>query len=1024
MKHFFLTAIFLLFSVSPANAFTKETYFHLTLPVRHLAPTAVSPQSTLDLPISVYNESTPSGTPITWLLEYDVAASATDSAYFTALAQQPRQDVGLLLEITENLQKAAGISPARPMLSGFPLPDRYKIIDTLFTGFFDRFHRYPRVIAASYIDSASLSYISSKYPVELALFSVYPSASHQPELINPPLPWSVYYPSSYNSLIPSGKAHTKINIPVTSYNPPIPGSSQPLDWAQVSALASSGSLDSLFSPLSLKSLNEFTQITLGVDNSYPQAQAMPTFVSLFQYLSSHRDQYTLQPQTLSQFGLTFKGRYPFTSPAYLFVSLDKSKAYYTNPFYQAEISSASTSGITRLTVFNDLQTETYRNTPVPLDFIRLENTSEIQPDKPVDLHLDHPLIYTNEYWDLVATSSGQTLRFEPKKIKLNSSADPIPQSHFITRDWFNSRLYHIRPNHFPFSGSLLTPLITLVLVVLLAFFARHFLRLPLIILAVVLGITVILSLTIFKSGSLTEYGLSFWGAHEHDALFHLSLINSLSDTNFSLIHPTLINSTITNYHIGFDLLLAILSKITIISPLDLYFRLIPPILIFLLSLSIFLLCRRFRFSQTTSLLALFFAFFTGSLGFLRQGGESLFWSMQPISMLLNPPFTLSLLGLTLFFIFDGEKSRSKQILKIVIFALLLQTKTYAFLLLAAAFGLRLLIRFSKHDLAVLAAGSFLAFLSVLPTHRLGSQVFLLKPLWFPQTMVTTLDRFSWPQAANALYAYAQQSQPLKLFTLTLGLTFIFIVGNFGIRLLGLYHLKQPQTRTQVLLWLIIALGTIIPLLIIQAGNPWNTIQFLYYPLFFSGIFLAPVVINLLKHCRNIITLTLCLGLILLFTLPTTIGTLKIYVSPSPSTAIPYEEVAALDYLSRQPSGRVLFPYPSQYGYHFYGPSPLFNFVSTAYVSALSGQPSVFADDINLEIMGYDYTQVKKDSQQFFATSDTTTAVELLCRLQVAYVYQPALIKLTLNPTLLGLTPIYKNPLINIYRFSYEDICRR
>jgi len=291
-------------------------------------------------------------------------------------------------------------------------------------------------------------------------------------------------------------------------------------------------------------------------------------------------------------------------------------------------------------------------------------------------------------------------------------------------------------------------------------------------------------------------------------------------------------------------------------------------------------------------------------------------------------------------------------------------------------------------------------------------------------MVMTLDRFSWPQAANALYAYQEQHQSVKSFILVLGLTFVFIVGNFGIRLLGLLYLKKTQGVTQRLLWQVMLAGTIIPLVLIQTGNPWNTIQFLYYPLFFSGIFLAPVIIGILNRARNLLQIMLLVVSLGFLTLPTTIGTIRSYLSPSPSTAIPYDEALALNFLSQQPRGLVLTPYPSQYDYHFYGPSPLFNFVSTAYVSALTSQPSVFADDINLEIMGYDYQAVKKDSQQFFTISDLSTALDILCRLKVAYVYQPVLTKMALDPLVIGLEAIYQNPFINLYHFSHENICRR
>ena len=107
-------------------------------------------------------------------------------------------------------------------------------------------------------------------------------------------------------------------------------------------------------------------------------------------------------------------------------------------------------------------------------------------------------------------------------------------------------------------------------------------------------------------------------------------------------------------------------------------------------------------SKTIAFWTLFFLYFGGSLGwvvtFLKSGqisGESLFWSQQAISTLVNPPFALSLLILFagLYYLIKGFNVNSKKFLSIAtfFFGILIQIKVYAgLLILAGLFQLHVL----------------------------------------------------------------------------------------------------------------------------------------------------------------------------------------------------------------------------------------------------------------------------------------------------------------------------------------------
>ena len=82
------------------------------------------------------------------------------------------------------------------------------------------------------------------------------------------------------------------------------------------------------------------------------------------------------------------------------------------------------------------------------------------------------------------------------------------------------------------------------------------------------------SLTIIKSGWKYSYGLGFWGANGHDAIWHLALINSLVKEfpNFLVDMPVFAGEQLQNYHVGFDWVVTVIYMITKIPTPFLYFQ--------------------------------------------------------------------------------------------------------------------------------------------------------------------------------------------------------------------------------------------------------------------------------------------------------------------------------------------------------------------------------------------------------------------------------------------------------------------
>ena len=492
-----------------------------------------------------------------------------------------------------------------------------------------------------------------------------------------------------------------------------------------------------------------------------------------------------------------------------------------------------------------------------------------------------------------------------------------------------------------------------------------------------------------KSGLVYNYGMGFWGPNGHDGIWHISVINSLAKGSLQM--PVFAGESIKNYHIGYDILLAVIHKITNISANNLYFQIIPPITAFLIGLLVYRFVFLWRSSRIQAFCAVFFVYFSGSFGWIATlmrgegfGGESLFWAQQSLSTLINPPFAFSLtiifLGLNLYISTtenDSKKENGKNagrlrnILLILLFSVLVQIKIYAGILIIIALLTAGILEYLKNRRTVLIKKSLIiALLSVillLPTYDFLSGGLVFKPFWFLESMVATPDRFYWPKMASALANYRLAGNFIKLF-FAYGLTFfIFIIGNAGIRISAfpwifkkIINYKKMDTVDTIILS-VIFFGTFIPMFFIQKGNSWNAIQFFYYSLVFlsvaSGVVAGEYFEKRKRGWGGIILL------ITLLTIPTTIATLRHYLPSRPPSMTSNEELSALKFLKDQPDGIVLtMPFDKNLADKeiYNPPRPLYLYESTAYVSALTGKLTYFEDEVNLDITGYNWKDRKEE----------------------------------------------------------------
>lgn len=557
------------------------------------------------------------------------------------------------------------------------------------------------------------------------------------------------------------------------------------------------------------------------------------------------------------------------------------------------------------------------------------------------------------------------------------------------------------------------------------------------------------SLTMIKSGWIYSYGMGFWGPNGHDGIWHIALANDLAKGSFQM--PVFAGEPLKNYHIGFDLLVASIHKFTQIPTINLYFQIFPLLIAFSTGLLTYLFVLKWQQSTTKAFWSTFFVYFGGSFGplvtlirYSSIGGESMFWAQQSISSLINPPFALSavlmLCGLLLILLYKKNPSLKLFALTVLVFGILPQIKVYGGILAIGGLLTTGIYQLAgKRQSGLLKIGILSTLLGAalfIPLNKESNSLIVYQPFWFLENIMALSDRVGWPRFHEAMMNYKFGHIWHKAFLAYTTAFIIFLIGNMGSRIIAIplvlqkFKTVKNLTSIDVFLLTTIVAGIVLPMLFLQRGTPWNTIQFFYYSLLFSGIFAGIAFVNFLsnktKAVRSIATI-----LLLVITLPTTYATLKHYLPSRPPAKISKEELEALNFLKKQPEGVVLtYPYNTYLAQKVeaYPPRPTYLYESTAYVSALSEKPTFLEDEVNLNITGYNWQKRKKEVEAFLATKEASEARVFLRSNNIKYIYwlqreycNPACLvpeqRAVLGETQLGITQIFENKEVKVYQIN-------
>ncbi|MDO8638595.1 MAG: hypothetical protein Q7R43_03395 [Candidatus Daviesbacteria bacterium] len=561
-------------------------------------------------------------------------------------------------------------------------------------------------------------------------------------------------------------------------------------------------------------------------------------------------------------------------------------------------------------------------------------------------------------------------------------------------------------------------------------------RFSLVLTMLIISGTVFQVLPVFQSGINFNYGIGLWGPNTHDGIWHISLINQLAQS-VPPQNPIFAGVVLKNYHYFYDLLIAAVNYLTNLSILDLVFRFFP--IIFSASLGIgsyFLIWNLFKENigvlktKVAVLIALYLVYFAGSFGWIVEfitqrhlGGESAFWANQAVSFNLNPPFAASLIiiiALLQLLPFKGKLTKSGFFVNIILIGSLIAFKSYAGVLVILSIliiGLIDVFKIKNFSFIMLFIfGGIISAFLFLFNFEASNSLLIVAPFWFVHSMIDSPDRVGWTRLALTRIVGLNDKNWIKFFGAEALSLLIFIIGNLGVRFFALFALVKfkeiLKNRNFLFLMVLSLLSTLIPLVFIQAGNPWNTIQFFYYGMYVSSIGAGVVISYLIFKLPRIIGL-LIIVLVIFIGPINSVVTAKGYLVNKPHAFVSAQELEGLDFLSKQEEGNILtYPYNQNLKKDIAEPWPLFVYDSTAYVSAFSKKAVYLEDFSQNNILLTDYKKRQVASNDFFMGPDSQKQ-EFLRKNNIKYIYIPKIFNQRIDESS-GIKNIFENEEIIIY----------
>lgn len=403
--------------------------------------------------------------------------------------------------------------------------------------------------------------------------------------------------------------------------------------------------------------------------------------------------------------------------------------------------------------------------------------------------------------------------------------------------------------------------------------------------------------------------------HMHDAMWHISLAKLGFDT-WPLSNPLLAGTTLKGYNFLLDFALYLLIKIGV-PEFFAFFKLLPIIAGILYVWSVYNYVKSETKEWLKSNILTFFLYFGTSLSYLATiyADKSFFYStlrgfpvvtsIHPATMFLNLQFAFSLsVLLWIIILLKSDKSKYSHLILGVLFAILFGLKFYGGVvgLMIFFLGSR---KLREYISVILGTGISLIIFYGFGTG--SSPPFTWAPFAITHLIIDDpLLFYNHNLTLARYYLYENMSRlPVRLMLIEGVSIILFLLINFGMRIIGvchaLYNLFRHKLSSEGNKFLIIIIATaLIPIFFIQNGGWYNTMQFLYYGVWLSGILMTDTILELLRHNNHFKYAVI--GIALLLIIPNHLEQLRFIWAEQ--NVISADELAAMKVLKDSPSGVV------------------------------------------------------------------------------------------------------------------------
>ncbi len=405
----------------------------------------------------------------------------------------------------------------------------------------------------------------------------------------------------------------------------------------------------------------------------------------------------------------------------------------------------------------------------------------------------------------------------------------------------------------------------------------------------------IFSSTLIFSGKLNDSSMRF--QEVHDSVWHISLIQNLQ-YSIPPVHPSSEDTILTNYHYFYDIFLAGFDKFSTIPVFILYYQFSVLFLSFFIILSAYVLGNKIGGKWIGYYLS-GFTIFVGSFAYLipyfnpgQTWHESSFWVSQTLVMIVNPQiiFTIAIthLFIYLLLVLINKDFNSKDYYKfhgmiILLTATSLGFKSYSWVILTTVYAFYLLVEVIKYkSFKTFKIGLLYIFVSlpiVWLITRFNNSSFFYEPFWFTNSMIESSDRVNYLEWKFLQDHYLFKKNWIRFYEIEIKKILIFYLGNLGIRSIFLltpiiFFFNKNKKTDNFSLYLLFGFlfSSIFPLLFLQKGTVWNSIQFWYYALIFANVLAVKFIVKILKNKSKKIAIIFTL-IIFLLAIPTSIKTI-------------------------------------------------------------------------------------------------------------------------------------------------------